>query len=197
MSNPCSKWRSDLRGPYIRLRSGHKAYFLDPRVSDLDLEDIAYHAAGLNRYTGGSRISIAQHMVTGYHMAKRFYPTATLLPARILIHDVAEAIIGDVSSPLKSLLPDYRRIEADWDKLVEERFNLTFVGDPLVKELDDRLWLTERLTVYEGIDCEEDYSGPLEPFPLNKHDLADYFTPWSPTDAMHEWFDLASQLETH
>ena len=40
------------RGEWIRTRSGLKFYFEDPRPEDILIEDIAFHLAGLNRFTG-------------------------------------------------------------------------------------------------------------------------------------------------
>lgn len=191
LSNPGSKWRTDPRGPYIRMRSGEKVYLADPSPEQIRLADVAHHAARIRRYTGASELSIAQHMVLGAWMAARFYPEHDLLPARILIHDVGEHVLGDVSAPLKSMLPEYKALETRWDYAVEQRFGVTFIGDALVKEVDDRLWLTERLVVYGHVeeDISEDYSGPLEPFPLDAVELEHLFGKWSDSEAEAAWLD--------
>jgi hypothetical protein len=41
-----------------------------------------------------------------------------------LMHDAAEAFVGDVSAPLKQLLPEYRRIEATVQGAILARFGL-------------------------------------------------------------------------
>src|SRR5688572_3659359 len=126
-------------------------------------------------------------------MAQRFYPTERYLPAKMLIHDVAEAYYGDVSAPLKSLLPDYRTLEANANAAVERRFDLGFVGDPLVKEVDDRMWLTERMALFD-LPTGEDYLGDLEAFPLTRGEFKADFLVWLPWTA-EKRFDLAL-LET-
>ncbi len=152
-----ARWKTDAKGPYIRtMPSGRKCYLLHPSADDIHLDEVVYHAAGINRYTGGSRFSIAQHMVVGAMMAAEFYPDDKELPGRFLIHDIAETKLGDVSSPLKHVLgAAYRDLEARHDLAVEEKFSLTFVGVPAVKELDDRMWLTERLWIYRHCDQDE------------------------------------------
>jgi hypothetical protein len=192
MSTPGSKWRTDPRGPYIRMHSGEKVYLAQPSPEQIRLRDLAYHAARVHRYTGATEMSIAQHMVVGARMAARFYQSEPKLPARVLIHDAAEHVLGDVSAPLKSLLADYKALESKWDIAVEDRFNLLFVGDPLVRQVDDRMWLTERLVVYgdamrDGVDISEDYAGPLTPFEITPDELFDNFTPWSPARAEEEY----------
>lgn len=182
------RWRGDRQGPYIRLRNGEKYYLADPRPTDFDdVEDLAYSLAGIYRYTGGSRISVAQHMVVGARMAERFYAHHALLPARFLIHDVTEARLGDMSSPLKALCPDYQALEAKTEIAVESRFNLTYLGVPEVKELDYRMWLTERLVVFPDLNKSDDYSGPLDPFPLGATELWDQLGYHDPSYWEMEW----------
>ncbi len=193
MSNQGSKWRKDERGPYIRMYSGQKVYFFEPTAAQIRIPDVVHHAARINRYTGADTYSIGQHMVVAARMAERFYPGYDLLPGRLLIHDVAEHILGDVSAPLKSLLPDYKQLETRWDYAVEQKFGLTFIGDAMVKEVDDRMWLTERLAIYgdamlDGVDISEDYSGPLEPFTLEDEEFCEMFYPWD-TGRVEEEFE--------
>jgi hypothetical protein len=178
------------RRHYIRQASGAKFFFDDPRFN---LGDIAWHLAGINRYTGGSRYSVAQHCVVAAQMAQRFYTDHVLLPARMTIHDAAESVLGDVSSPLKALLPDYREIESRIDEEVERFFGVTFLGNEQVHEVDTRMWLTERLLMYPGSPQTDDYAGPLEPFPLTKEELEESFGSWGADRAEYEWLHTARQ----
>ena len=192
-ANSPSRWK-DPRGPYIRLYDGFKWFLLHPKAEDFSLDRISHHMARISRYTGASTYTNGQHSVVAAQMANRFYPNARLLPAKMLIHDVAESVLNDVSSPLKSLLPDYRALETLHDAAVEERFDLTFLDDPLVKEVDDRMWLTERLVVYPMLSREDDYTGPLEEFPLTEDELMDDFTPWAVEVVEHELRIAFAQL---
>ena len=174
--------------------SGEKVYFLEPSAGQIRIPDVVHHVARINRYTGADTYSIGQHMVVAARMAERFYPAHELLPGRMLCHDVAEHILGDVSSPLKSLLPEYKALETRWDYAVETKFDVQFIGDALVKEVDDRMWLTERLAVYgdamlDGVDISEDYTGPLEPFELEDDEFVEMFYPWAP-DRVEEEFEI-------
>lgn len=178
--------REDGRGPYIRTVSGRKLYLLEPSAEQIYIPDVARHLAGTNRFNGCG-ISVAQHCVVGARLASRFYPDVALLPARFMVHDVAEAYLGDVSSPLKRCLDDYKVLERDWDAAVEDRFDVLFVGVPVVKELDDRMWMTERLITQPMLSLADDYAGPLEEFPLEKGELEEMFTPWGMEVAEHEY----------
>lgn len=192
------RWRDHRDGPYIRLLSGRRFHLRDPRPEDFRPADVAHNLAGINRYTGASRYSVAQHCVVAARCAERFYADAVRppdgrrewLPAAMLVHDVAESAYGDMSSPLKSMCPEYKALEAAADRAVEARFNVQFVGDPLVKEIDDRMWLTESRRLF-GDAALEDYVGPLTPFdgaPL------DWFLPWSAERAEREWLRELARL---
>lgn len=186
------RWRDHHDGPYIRKIHGGTFRLRDPRPEDFTVADVAHNLAGIMRYTGASRYSVAQHCVTAARVAERFYPNeiSAALPAAMLVHDVAEAFYGDMSSPLKSLCPDYKELERKADRAVECRFEINFVGDPLVKEIDDRMWLTESRRLF-GEAALEDYKGPLTPFdeaPL------DWFLPWSSERAEREWLTELKRL---
>lgn len=192
-------WQDDPNGFYIRMHSGRKFYLVNPPPEQWHIPDVAYHAAGVNRYTGASRFTIGQHMVVGSRMAERFYPEHPLLPARFLIHDAPEVVYNDMNSPLKRLCPDYCRLLTDGEHSFEKRCDLTWMDDPLVKEVDVRMWLTERLMVYRdaeqaGVDMADDYNGPLEPFPLSFHEPEEEFGYWHPEKVEAEWLEAFHRL---
>lgn len=186
-------WEQTNRGPYIKTYSGRKVYLADPRPSDFSVTDIARHLAGINRYSGGSRFTVAQHCVLAAEFAARYYQGSPLLPARMLIHDADEAFYGDVSSPLKSLLPDYKALEDKAQLAMERFFNLTFIGDPLVHEVDKRMYLTERAVLFSSRWGKSEYTGPLEPFPVDRHTYH-HFEEWPAEEAEANWLTCCRQF---
>ena len=100
---------------WTETQSGYAIDFLEPKASCIRLYDIAYHLAGINRYTGATRMSVAQHSVDLVHMVTRFgggLPTQRYA----LLHDAHEAYMGDISAPLKEAI---RRLVPDRDPLKE------------------------------------------------------------------------------
>ena len=89
------------------LQSGAWFDFLDPESSDFAIEDIAAGLSNICRYAGqcSGFYSVAEHSLLVSEVAFDHAYAA-------LMHDAAEAFIGDVTRPLKQLLPDFKRIEA-------------------------------------------------------------------------------------
>jgi hypothetical protein len=106
--------------PTIRLQSGATLDFRNPRSSDFTIDDIAHGLSNICRYAGQCNYfySVAEHSLFVSEMAA---PTLKLVA---LMHDAAEAFVGDVSAPLKQLLPEYRRIEATVQGAILARFGL-------------------------------------------------------------------------
>src|ERR1700683_336889 len=85
------------RGAWIVTFSGRRFYVLDPRPSDVRIEDIAHSLSLQCRFNGHVKnfYSVAQHSVL---VSERCDPADALYG---LLHDASEAYIGDMSAPLK------------------------------------------------------------------------------------------------
>lgn len=117
--------------------TGRAFYPLDPRPSEIRIEDIAGALAKLCRYGGHCQrfYSVAEHC---WHIARHpDLPRGLRLTA--LMHDAAEAYVGDVIRPIKPFLADYGEIESGVERAIAERFGLAWPRPPLIKELDVRI----------------------------------------------------------
>lgn len=126
--------------PDILTAGGRIIDFLATADSTFDVEDIAHGLANLCRFTGQTRIfySVAQHSVLTSHLV----PQEDALAA--LFHDAAEAFLGDVSTPLKRLLPDYRAIEERMERALFEQLGLPYPMPQSVKAADRIMLATEK-----------------------------------------------------
>lgn len=107
------------RGPWLQTHSGLRYYPLAPRSEDVFLGDIAHSLSQICRYGGHSQhhYSVAQHSV----LVSEEVFSAAALPA--LLHDAAEAYVGDWPRPLKhpGSFDPRGEAAAAWYRDVEER----------------------------------------------------------------------------
>lgn len=135
--------------PWIQTFSGLRFDLLDPKPSMICLEDIAHALSLICRFTGHTRrhYSVAQHSVLVAVIAHDSVcgaKTQADIFRQGLMHDAAEAYIGDISTPLKRLLPRAKEIEAGIWLAIAKRFRLPAELDPIIKAADIRALVTER-----------------------------------------------------
>jgi len=119
-----------------------------PERAPVDVVDISHALAHQCRFTGHTRrfYSVAEHSVHCSYLV----PPEDALAA--LLHDAAEAYIGDVSKPLKSMLPDYQALEKRVEAAVFAHFGLPAVLPDSVKRADMEMLRAEQIRSM----CNED-----------------------------------------
>ena len=149
-------------GPTILLQSGWYFDLLDPEHSPFSIDDIAHGLSMTCRFAGQcSRFySVAEHSVhASNHIDPRFAFQA-------LMHDAAEAFVGDVSKPLKDLLPEYRVIERRIESAVLKVFGLSLPLAPEVKAIDIVMLATEQRHLMHNRD-DWDYTRGVIPLSIS------------------------------
>jgi hypothetical protein len=106
---------------WIETYSGKKFDLLDPTPDQVDLRDIAHALARINRFTGHTSpvISVAEHSLWVHALVLREHPEDPLLLAHALLHDAAEACVGDVSAPLKLAMREKHGSGLTWFDTIE------------------------------------------------------------------------------
>lgn len=165
------------RGPTILLHSGHYFDLLDPAGSRFELEDIAHGLAHTCRYAG--------QCDRFYSVAEHSWHASFLVPQELqfaaLMHDAAEAFIGDVTRPLKQLLPEYRKIEKLIEAAIADRFLLDDqCSDAEVKRADVAMLAAEQKAMMPAHGSNWAILAGVKPAEVN-------FRYWSPPEAKEHW----------
>ena len=170
-------------------RSGERVQLTRPNLN-YNIDDIAHSLAHQNRYNGHTVVpySVAQHCCLGaqYVKHKGFGPRSVL---RALLHDAAEAYMGDIISPVKSMMPP-ALLEAErrlmMDIFVWAASGLPLEDEPLtdkmMDEIDQALFLSERRALFPpGTDWGDDDVPPPMTFRIEA---------WSPMVAKSEFLKI-------
>lgn len=173
--------------PTIQTSDGHYFNLLEPCPTTISIKGIAHALSNLCRFTGhpSEFYSVAQHSV----MVSLVVPPEVAREA--LLHDAAEAYIGDVSTPLKMLLPEYKAIERNIEQVIAERFKLNWapMTQTLVKKADLILLATEKRDLFVSVEREPKWACLDGISPLDM-----IIRPWPPEKARRAFLQRTADL---
>lgn len=159
-----------MDSPYVSTYLGNRFYLTRPHIDDVAIEDIAHGLAYQCRFNGQTHsfYSVAQHSLMVMALVAPEHRLAALL------HDAAEAYLGDMVKPLKTLFPEFSAIEARVMDIIGRRFavDLTHL-DPSIKRADLIALATEKRdlmphsteawTTLDGVEPLAEAIAPLSP----------------------------------
>lgn len=124
---------------HIELASGRFLDLADPCADDITLEDVAHGLSNTCRFAGQSSrfYSVAEHalLCAAYVRATGGSPSTRLAA---LHHDDHEAYMGDVTRPLKALMPGYSAMAERLQAVIAVALGLPAIyGRAAVKVADD------------------------------------------------------------
>lgn len=156
----------------------HEINIFNPTVNDIHIKDIILGLSNKPHFSGMSKrfFSIAEHSILVKKLLEKYllekeikHPDLIGVFRYALLHDAAEAYIGDMITPIKLCFPKFKSLESIWEKVIFEKFGVTDYKH-VVKQFD-----------VEALNIEADcfYNGA-------KHEFINYFLP-----------DKISEIFTH
>ncbi len=125
----------------VRTYSGQYVNLIKPDLDSIVITDIAVGHSREPRFSGQTRkpYVVGEHVIRGIPLC----PTPET-KAYFLLHDGSEYLFRDIPSPLKALLPDYKKMEKAFQCDIYTRFGLNpHEIPPVVKEIDEMLKMLE------------------------------------------------------
>lgn len=180
----------------IKTNKGVYFYFDHPEVHPFSIEEIAYSLSFINRFTGhAGGYNVAQHSVMVSHIVPKEYALEGLL------HDAAEAYLGDVASPLKQLIKSlYKPLESNVEEALAWHFSMVFPFPPCIKHADLVMLLTEHRDLMKrsksnlmGQDCVH-WPQDIEPLPRRFFGLLPAIIRWPAWYARYRFIKRYKEL---
>lgn len=144
---------------WVMTYSGVKFDLFKPKIDQVRLIDIAHSLANQCRFNG--------HCDRFYSVAEHSVYVSYFAGAEGLMHDAAEAYIGDITGPLKQFIREKTDLIEYTEhyilKLIFEKFCLKWPISDLVWDYDLRMCLTEgRALGFDTSEWEIDHVAPIE-----------------------------------
>ena len=142
-------------GNTIRLRSGRYLDLLHPQPDQFSFYDIAGALSKVCRFGGqiDSFYSVAEHSVHCSWQAEWDGHEHHEECVAALLHDAAEAFVGDLVKPLKVLLPTYVAVEKTLEAVIGRKFGVEFERHAdVVREIDRAMLIAERKALFRRQD---------------------------------------------
>ena len=113
------------------------------QIENVDIKDIAHALSRICRFNGHIKefYSVAQHCIQVSNTLKDLGCNKKIQLCGLL-HDAAEAYLGDLPTPIKKTLNDYVLLETQYRNTIFKRFNLFNSWNKLhleIKDIDDEV----------------------------------------------------------
>lgn len=183
--------KKDIRNATLMDGSGRFIRPFRPECKEVDLNVIGTALSRIMRFFGQTELSVAQHCV---NMAKIFFFQGEIEFAKqALLHEIAEAFMGDLASPLKKAFPIYKEIEEYLIKKVYLCYGLSY---PMAKEvhvLDKSIMINEALKFMPNSQYWLSFGSGVDKRLLELAGVV--LSPWDAETAKQEFMNMAKILE--
>lgn len=147
--NPTIQQQLDTANGLTKLYNGRYINLFDIHEEDVAVEDICHALSRLCRFNGqvAGFLSVAGHSINCAKMAIQTGREDVALEC--LMHDAAEAYIGDLVRPLKhhdAFREAYFKLESSVEVVIARVLGLNYPFDPYIKEMDNEVLKIELAT---------------------------------------------------
>lgn len=174
----------------IKVSVGHYVDLVNPDPATIELESIAAALSKVCRFGGHCPrfYSVAEHSVLAANLAYSEGCTKDVLRA-VLLHDAAEAYIGDMVKPLKLVVPQYKAIEERIELAIQIAMNVDFQKHhDVIKRFDRAMLKAEKITMWP--EDTEKWAGFSD---IEDRNVTIHF--WSPWQAELKFLDVMRNIE--
>lgn len=170
---------------WIMTHTGVKFTPLEPKVSDVCLEDIAHALSNMCRFNGHCKkfYSVAQHSVlVAEYLIDELEDTPIVLCG--LFHDAAEAYLPDLCRPIKPAWVEFARFEKQLLAIISRALKIPLIWNSaahnsVIKMADNVLLATELRDLMFFVD-------PELPPPLEEKIVA-----WTPMYSKRKFLEMS------
>lgn len=156
--------------------TGEAFEFLAPR--QVSVFEIAHPLSNLCRFNGHciNFYSVAQHCVIATELV-----ASSEGKLAVLLHDAAEAFLGDMTATLKRIMPEYCALEKKVQGLINEQFNVRPEWNEVTKTCDLMMLKAEKHLLMPQVEDEWEVLQNI-PHP-NRHVEEMITQKWTPQQA--------------
>jgi hypothetical protein len=131
---------------WIKTASGLKFHIFHPSIKEVSLYDVAHSLSLLCRFNGHTPFlyTVGAHSIIGSYVCEPIFAKD------FLMHDSTESFIGDMATPLKREMSEFKKVENNIYKTIAEKFK---VSNPLpkeIKEMDKLMFMMEWVYLMSG-----------------------------------------------
>lgn len=167
---------------WVQTATGRRFNFNDIESNEISVIDIAWALGHQCRYNGHSSefYSVAEHSVQMSYAAL-VNGASREVALEMLLHDAAEAYMGDLVRPLKQMLPAYTEYEKRLMRHIRKSLGCTaneWEHVKIVKEYDHRILMNEKDDLLKNIADPIEWGVPVEAAALGRLNVTLEF--WKP-----------------
>ena len=173
----------------IRLRSGLYLDLANPKPDQFKFSDIAGGLSKICRFGGQCEYfySVAEH---SYHCAMQANADGLSVESQraLLLHDAAEAFIGDIVKPLRIMLPDYAAVESRMEDCIAFGFGIQVDAQKdVVRKIDREMLIAERRAMFSADNVTWTWENDVRKIRVE-------FKKWTPGEAEVMFVFLAREI---